>query len=92
MLVMVAPCAIKGVTFDCLENAIERKGYTKKDRRLIREDGASLVRVRRPSAPDLGIDLLRTSVSLYLAFTELYASSPALIRLYSPAAPHTCVV
>ena len=86
MLVTVTLCGIKGATFDCLEDAIERKGYIEKERGLIREESASPARVRRLSAPDLGIDLLRTDVSLYLAFTELYAPSSGLIRLYSLAA------
>ena len=67
MPVSAAPCAIKGTTFDCLTDAIERRGYTGKEEKRSRKKALPLARVRRPSAPDLGIDLLRSDDSLYLA-------------------------
>ena len=65
MLVTAAPCAIKGAAFDCLRDAIERR-ETQRKRGPIVKEGASPARVKRPSAPDLGIDLLRVDVSSYL--------------------------
>ena len=68
MLVTAAPCAIKGAAIDCLRGCLlEREGYTKKEEDRSRKKALPLARIRRPSAPDLGIDLLCSDVSLYLA-------------------------
>ena len=68
MLVTVVPCAIKGATFDCLQDAIEKREiYREEEAKDVSRKGASPARVRRPSAPDQGIDLLCTDASLYLA-------------------------
>ena len=67
MLVTAAPCAIKGAAFDCHGDAIERRGYAGKEEKRSWKKALPLAHVRRPSAPDLGIDLLRSDVSLYLA-------------------------
>ena len=67
MLVTVAPCAIKGAAFDCIGDAIERRVYIGKEENRSEEKALPLARVRRPSAPDLGIDLLRYDVSSYPA-------------------------
>ena len=53
--------------FDCLRDAIKRRGYTGKEENRSGEKALPLARVRRPSAPDLGIDLLRYDVSSYPA-------------------------
>ena len=85
--VTVAPCAIKGATFDyftgCqLEGKRHREERKERDESYDRSpEGVSPARVRRPSAPNKGIDLLRAYVSLYLTTVELYAPSPALIWL-----------
>ena len=68
MLVTAAPCAIKGAAFDCLRDAIEsREIYREEEVKEGSRNGASPTRVRRPSAPDQGIDLLCVDASLYLA-------------------------
>ena len=67
MLVTAAPCAIKGAAFDYHGDAIERRGYAGKEEKRSWKKALPLARVRRPSAPDLGIDLLCSDVSLYLA-------------------------
>ena len=48
-------------------DAIERRGYTRKEEKRSEEKELPLARVRRPSAPDLGIDLLHYDVSSYPA-------------------------
>ena len=81
MPVTAAPCAIKGTAFDCLRDVIERRGYTGKEENRSEEKVLPLACVRRPSAPDLGINLLRYGVSSYPAL-KVRSLSPALIRLY----------
>ena len=67
MLVTAGPCAIKGAAFDCNREAIERRGYTWEEENRSQKKALPLARVRRSSAPDLGIDILSAHVSLYLA-------------------------
>ena len=83
MLVTVAPCAIKGATFDCLRDAIERREiYREEEAKDGSRNGASPARVRRPSALDQGIDLLRADAPLYLAICQaprsITGSDPAV--------------
>ena len=71
MLVIVAPCAITGATFDCLKGCHRERINRQRRRGEGRiTKGASPARVRRLSAPDQGIDLLRTGASLYLAICQ----------------------
>ena len=48
-------------------DAIERRGYTGKEENRSEEKALPLACVRHPSAPDLGIELLRFDVSSYPA-------------------------
>ena len=92
MLVTVVPCAIKGATFDCLQDAIEKREiYREEEAKDVSRKGASPARVRGPSAPDQGIDLLRAGASLYLAICQAPRSitgSDPVVTIHSTV--HLC--